>query len=246
MSAPPSTAASRELRRLGLGHEVDDERLAHRPQPASARSASARSLSPRPERQTTTSSASSSSTRASACAGSSAGMMPSVSREALERGERLLVGRRRRSARGPSRGATRARARRPGSRAPPRSSARPRPARPRRRAPTSARRAGLPARPLASEAAPAASTPTSSTSASSRKPGEHADRVRAAADAGDDGLRQPPLGVEDLLARLAADHRLQLAHELRVRRGPDARADQVVRRLDVRRSSRGSPRSSPP
>ena len=41
-------------------------------------STSARSLSPRPERQTTTSSASSSSTRASACAGSSAGMMPSV------------------------------------------------------------------------------------------------------------------------------------------------------------------------
>ena len=63
---------------------------------------------------------------------------------------------------------------------------------------------------------------------------EHADRVRAAADAGDDGFGQPAFGGEDLLARLAADHALQLAHDLRVRRGPDARADQVVRRLDVR------------
>ena len=41
-------------------------------------STSARSLSPRPERQRTISSASRSSTRASACEGSSAGMIPSV------------------------------------------------------------------------------------------------------------------------------------------------------------------------
>ena len=33
--------------------------------------------------------------------------------------------------------------------------------------------------------------------------GEHADRVRAAADAGDDGLGQASLAREDLLARLA-------------------------------------------
>ena len=36
--------------------------------------------------------------------------------------------------------------------------------------------------------------------------GEHADRVRAAADAGDDRLGQRALGLEQLLARLAADH----------------------------------------
>ena len=64
--------------------------------------------------------------------------------------------------------------------------------------------------------------------------GEHADRVRAAADARDDGVRQPSLDLEHLRARLAADHRLELAHELRVRARADARADQVVRRLDVR------------
>ena len=64
--------------------------------------------------------------------------------------------------------------------------------------------------------------------------GEHADRVRAAADACDHGVREPALGLEDLRARLAADHRLQLAHDRRVRRRADAGADQVVRRLDVR------------
>ena len=53
-SAPPSTAASRELGRLGAGHEVDDESLLH----ALRARTSSRSLSPRPERQTRTSSAS--------------------------------------------------------------------------------------------------------------------------------------------------------------------------------------------
>ena len=37
---------------------------------------------------------------------------------------------------------------------------------------------------------------------------EHADRVRAAADRCNDGLRQASLRGEELLARLAADHRL--------------------------------------
>ena len=64
--------------------------------------------------------------------------------------------------------------------------------------------------------------------------GEDADRVRAAADAGDDRVGQPALGREDLLARLVADHPLQLADELGIRRRADARADQVVGRLDVR------------
>ena len=64
--------------------------------------------------------------------------------------------------------------------------------------------------------------------------GEHADRVRAAADTGDDDLRERAFLLEELRARLAADHRLQLGDELGIRRRADARADHVVRRLDVR------------
>src|SRR5205807_2829872 len=47
-------------------------------------------------------------------------------------------------------------------------------------------------------------------------------------------LREAPLGLEELRTRLPSDHRLQLTHELRVRSGADARADQVVRRVDIR------------
>ena len=89
-------------------------------------------------------------------------------------------------------------------------------------------------RPVPSDAAPAASTPTSRTSASSTKaanmpiafepPPTHATTASGSA----------PSALEQLLARLAADHRLELAHELGVRRRADARADHVVRRLDVR------------
>src|SRR5918996_716818 len=64
--------------------------------------------------------------------------------------------------------------------------------------------------------------------------GEDPDRVRAAADAGDHGVRQAALGGQDLLARLAADDGLEVAHDLRVGVRADAGADQVVRRLDVR------------
>ena len=70
---------ARELRRLLLGHEVDDERLPH----FRCARASSRSLSPRPDRQTTITSPSSSPARARACAGSSAGMIPSVSASLL-------------------------------------------------------------------------------------------------------------------------------------------------------------------
>src|SRR4051794_7797870 len=63
---------------------------------------------------------------------------------------------------------------------------------------------------------------------------EHPDRVRAAAHAGDDDLGQAALDLEELLPRLVPDHRLKLADHLRVRRGADAGADQVVRVLDVR------------
>ncbi len=63
---------------------------------------------------------------------------------------------------------------------------------------------------------------------------EDADRVRAAADARDDRLGKPTFDGEELLARLAADDGLQLGDDLRIRRRADARADEVVRRLDVR------------
>ena len=63
---------------------------------------------------------------------------------------------------------------------------------------------------------------------------ERPDRVRAAADAGDDGVGQPARLRLHLGARLAADHRLQLAHERGVGVRAGGRADQVVRRLDVR------------
>jgi hypothetical protein len=66
------------------------------------------------------------------------------------------------------------------------------------------------------------------------EPGEEPDGVRAPADARDDGVREPVVRLEHLLARLAADHCLQLSHDARVRRRPDTRADEVVRRLDVR------------
>ena len=64
--------------------------------------------------------------------------------------------------------------------------------------------------------------------------GEHPDRIRAAADAGDHGVRQPAFGLEHLGARLTADDGLQLADDRRVGRRADAGADQVVGRLDVR------------
>ena len=51
---------------------------------------------------------------------------------------------------------------------------------------------------------------------------EQADRVRAAADAADDPLRQPAGALEDLGAGLVPDHALEVADECRVGRGPDA------------------------
>jgi hypothetical protein len=64
--------------------------------------------------------------------------------------------------------------------------------------------------------------------------GEDADCVGAAPDAGDYNLGQPAFNVAVLLSCFVTDHGLQLAHDLGVRGRADARADQVVRRLDVR------------
>ena len=62
--------------------------------------------------------------------------------------------------------------------------------------------------------------------------GEEADRVRAAADARDGDFRQQAVCLDDLLPRLSPDHGLQLSHDLGVRLRADARADQVMGRLD--------------
>ena len=63
--------------------------------------------------------------------------------------------------------------------------------------------------------------------------GEDADRVRAAADAGQDGVGQPALPLQHLLARLVADHPLEVADHRRERVRSGDRAEHVVRRLDV-------------
>ncbi len=65
------------------------------------------------------------------------------------------------------------------------------------------------------------------------EPGEHADRVAAAADARERAIRQPPGLLEDLLTGLVADAALQIAHDGRVGSGPDGRAEDVVRVADV-------------
>src|SRR5438105_491040 len=57
---------------------------------------------------------------------------------------------------------------------------------------------------------------------------EDPDRVRAAADAGDDGIRQAPGRGDELLARLAPDHALEVAHHRRVGVRAERRAEQIV------------------
>ena len=65
------------------------------------------------------------------------------------------------------------------------------------------------------------------------EPGEQADRVRAATDAGDREVRQPALDRDELGRRLVADPALEVADDRRVRVRPHRRAQDVVRRLDV-------------
>ena len=51
--------------------------------------------------------------------------------------------------------------------------------------------------------------------------GEHPDRIRATADAGDDDLGQPFFPSRNC-TRLASDHNLQLAHDLGIGMRADA------------------------
>ncbi len=57
---------------------------------------------------------------------------------------------------------------------------------------------------------------------------EKSDGVRAAADAGNERVRQPPLTLHHLLARLRADDRLEIAHHGRIGMWAGRRADEVV------------------
>ena len=57
--------------------------------------------------------------------------------------------------------------------------------------------------------------------------------VAAAADAGNGRVGEPSCCLQDLLAGLASDHRLEIAHERRVRVRPDDASDEVVRCFDV-------------
>ena len=62
---------------------------------------------------------------------------------------------------------------------------------------------------------------------------EQADGVRAAADRGDEGIRQAALGRHHLLAGLAADDALEVAHHRRIGMRAGDRADAVEGVLDV-------------
>ena len=167
--------------------------------------------------------------------------------ESLDVGDRLVA----RAAR--CRAAARARGRRLDSRAPPRSSGPRGSGPPRQRGSKTGRRAGPPCarrratrRGSPSSPSPPASTPISSTSVSSMNGIEGPDRVRAAPDAGDHPGRERALRCERLLARLVADHPLEVANEGRVRRRADGGADDVVGRSRRWSPNRGSRRSPPP
>ena len=62
---------------------------------------------------------------------------------------------------------------------------------------------------------------------------EHADGIRAAADSGNDDVGQPALLLKYLASRLRADHRLEVAHHLRIGVRACSSADQVIGVLDI-------------
>src|SRR5262249_10254559 len=63
---------------------------------------------------------------------------------------------------------------------------------------------------------------------------EHASRVAAAADAGDDDVGQPADLLAALLFRFLADDRLKIAYHHRTRVRPDDAADDVMRVFNAR------------
>ena len=166
---------------------------------------------------------------------------PLQPRELGEGGQRLRVGDRDVAWRGRCRAGGRARGRRPGSRARPRPSAPRGSGPPRRRSPRRASRAGRrcgrrPARRRGgrvSSPSPAASTPISSTSASSMNGVKMPIELEPPPTQAITRAGSAALGGQRLLARLVADHPLQVADQRREGRRADRRADHVVGRLDV-------------
>src|SRR3546814_14036538 len=63
---------------------------------------------------------------------------------------------------------------------------------------------------------------------------EQANRVRAAADGGDQHVGKAPLGFQYLFARFVADHRLEIADELGIGVRASDGADDVESVVDVR------------
>ena len=182
------------------------------------------------------------SSQAIACAGSSAGMMPSSRDSSLERRHRLVVGDRHVS-HPPAVAQVRVLgARHPGSRGPaeiecasriwPSSSWRTDDSAPCSTPSLPGRERGAVA--AAVEAFAACLDADQLDRLVADEGGERADRVAAAADAGDHAVRQARRLLQHLRARLVADHALQVAHQRRVGRRPDGRPDHVVRRRDVR------------
>ena len=94
------------------------------------------------------------------------------------------------------------------------------------------RRSEAPWRPLSSPS-PAASTPISSTSASSTKGVKMPIALEPPPTQAITRVGQRALGGERLLARLVADHPLQVADQRRIGRRADRRADHVVGGRDV-------------
>ena len=69
---------------------------------------------------------------------------------------------------------------------------------------------------------------------------EGADSVAAAADTGDDGVRQAAFALKHLRAGLVADYALKILHHRRVRVGPDRRANEIKERgVGAERGKRG-------
>ena len=97
------------------------------------------------------------------------------------------------------------------------------------------------------EPRPPASTPIERDGAIGEEAMEQADRVATAADARERRIRQAAL-LEQLRARLAADHGLQLAHENRIRVRADRRSRAGNRcrpgPIPSRESRRRSPRAA--
>ena len=87
---------------------------------------------------------------------------------------------------------------------------------------------------------PPASTPISFTFSIAEERVEHADGVAASADAGKNRIGQAAFALQNFGARLLADHAMKIAHHHRIRMRAQRRAEQVMRGLRRWSPSRAS------